>query len=451
MKKVFVLFIPCLLMMLLLCVNSAQGQDSSCIEVYQYTSEQYADDVTLTIENTDPSICPTLGYDVWRFPLVQWEPGSCGSIYMGYFPEDEDGKVVVNDDDVPPGLYHYVVRPARLDEDFGSRIYQETSLIVIEECRRRDSLTLVELYNSTNGADWNTTWDLTQPIDTWHGVTLNGNGCVESLVMGNNNLTGTLPAAIGDLSELERLGLGGNEINHTIPAEIAKLPQLTNLGLGNNNFTGGIPPEIGSMANLEQLWLANNHNLGGSIPPELGQLTKLTHMMLNSCGLTGSLPKELGRQLSIDYWKLHNNDLSGCYPPELAVICSRLRPGYNGNDKISDGNDLDASWEDFCSNQSGICQAEEKTDESHISDYKIYPNPAENNTTIQLEFNSDTNNEDATLSIYNFNKQLIQSEKLTIQNGQNQFTTTLKNYAAGIYFVKLQSGTYVATQKLVIQ
>ena len=30
---------------------------------------------------------------------------------------------------------------------------------------------LIALYNNTNGAEWNTTWDLERQVDTWHGVT----------------------------------------------------------------------------------------------------------------------------------------------------------------------------------------------------------------------------------------------------------------------------------------
>ncbi len=222
-------------------------------------------------------------------------------------------------------------------------------------CPIRDSLALVDLYNSTNGQGWTVSWDLSAPVDTWVGVRRNIEGCVDSISIGVNQLSGTLPTSIKYLSELVHLGLGGNEIGGTILPEIGQLIKLTNLGLGGNNFTGGIPSEIGNLINLEQLWLGGNNNLGGSIPPQLGNLTNLTHFVLNDCGLTGSLPKELVGQTNIFYWRLFNNDLSGCYPSELAVICGRLRPGYNGDDQISDGNNFDASWEDFCSLGNGTC------------------------------------------------------------------------------------------------
>ncbi len=55
-------------------------------------------------------------------------------------------------------------------------------------CRNNDSLGLVALYNSTNGANWTNKWDLTKSINTWFGVTLSTKGCVLSINLQNNNL-----------------------------------------------------------------------------------------------------------------------------------------------------------------------------------------------------------------------------------------------------------------------
>lgn len=37
-------------------------------------------------------------------------------------------------------------------------------------------MALVSLYNATAGTSWTNTWDLNQPMNTWYGVTLDGNG-----------------------------------------------------------------------------------------------------------------------------------------------------------------------------------------------------------------------------------------------------------------------------------
>ena len=46
---------------------------------------------------------------------------------------------------------------------------------------------LIALYNSTNGSEWNTTWDLDKSIDTWHGVVILDSKVV-SLNLSFNNI-----------------------------------------------------------------------------------------------------------------------------------------------------------------------------------------------------------------------------------------------------------------------
>jgi len=59
--------------------------------------------------------------------------------------------------------------------------------------------------------------------------------------------------------------------------------------LGSNNLSGSIPSEIGNLTNLEWLYLDNN-NLSGPIPPELGGLKKLNTLDLSLNNISGTLP-----------------------------------------------------------------------------------------------------------------------------------------------------------------
>jgi len=45
---------------------------------------------------------------------------------------------------------------------------------------------------------------------------------------------------------------------------------------------------------------------------------------------------------------VYSNQLSGCYDANLMNLCSQLIATYN-NTSISNGNNFDATWEDFCS------------------------------------------------------------------------------------------------------
>ena len=161
-----------------------------------------------------------------------------------------------------------------------------------------DSLALVALYNSTDGDNWtnNTGW-FDGPVDSWHGITVEG-GKVAEIVLRDNNLAGALPAELGTLGELRRLDLGNpwngtNEISGEIPAELGDLTYLELIDLSRNQLTGTIPPELGNLGNLQRLDLSWNQ-LTGVIPSELGNLGNLEYFDLSWNQLTGVIPSELG-------------------------------------------------------------------------------------------------------------------------------------------------------------
>ena len=95
---------------------------------------------------------------------------------------------------------------------------------------------LAALYDATGGANWsdNSNWLSDAPIGEWHGVTTDGSGRVTQLALSYNELTGTIPASLGGLSNLQYLELS------------------------NNQLTGAIPAELGSLTNLQQMWLQHN-------------------------------------------------------------------------------------------------------------------------------------------------------------------------------------------------
>ena len=83
-----------------------------------------------------------------------------------------------------------------------------------------DQATLTALYNSTGGASWTdkTNWgSTTEPLDEWFGVTADSSGNVTALELPGNNLSGTLPAALGSFTGLTTLDLSDNRLSGTIP------------------------------------------------------------------------------------------------------------------------------------------------------------------------------------------------------------------------------------------
>ena len=97
---------------------------------------------------------------------------------------------------------------------------------------------LVALYNGTNGANWktNTNWLSEAPLVSlwdWHGVTTDENGRVTELALASNDLSGTIPAELGErnLTKLQRLDLSENELSGAIPLTLMTLSQLSVLDI----------------------------------------------------------------------------------------------------------------------------------------------------------------------------------------------------------------------------
>ena len=189
-------------------------------------------------------------------------------------------------------------------------------------CAARDRAALEALYNATGGANWsdNTNWLSSQPLSDWHGVTADDNGCVRGLDLSDNQLTGTIPAELGNLANLEELSLYDNQLTGTIPAELGNLANLQGLFLRRNQLTGGIPAELGDLANLQWLLLEANQ-LTGTIPASLGNLANLDRLGLSQNQLTGTIPATLGNLTNLRLWlDLSNNQLTGTIPTELGKL-----------------------------------------------------------------------------------------------------------------------------------
>ena len=195
-----------------------------------------------------------------------------------------------------------------------------------------DRQALVALYNATDGANWanNENWLSDEPLDAWYGITVS-DGRVTVLDLYSNELTGPIPAELGDLSSLRELDLYSNELTGPIPAELGDLSRLTSLSLSGNQLTGPIPAELGDLSSLERLDLGFN-DLTGPIPAELGDLSRLTSLNLWHNQLTGPIPAELGDLSSLTRLWLSGNQLTGPIPAELGDLSSLTSLSLSSNE-----------------------------------------------------------------------------------------------------------------------
>ena len=248
-------------------------------------------------------------------------------------------------------------------------------------CRCTDSLALIDLYNSTNGANWTNKWTLSQPMTTWYGVTLNGSGCVTCIDLdGNNacsapsgtgnNLVGTLPSSLNDLQSLTALYLSSNQLSGSIPN--FNLPNLKILWLYDNRLSGNIPnfnladlqvlalhrnwlsgniPNF-NLPNLQELYLFdNNGSLSGSIPNF--NLPNLKILNLEGNGLSGNIPSL--NLSNLVFLSLRSNRLTGCIPISIKVNCPLI--GSTGGNISFNSNLATQSWANYWNNGEGACVA----------------------------------------------------------------------------------------------
>ena len=89
---------------------------------------------------------------------------------------------------------------------------QASTTAATDETTDRDALE--DLYAAADGDDWteNRNWLTNAPLDRWHGVTTNRSGRVTELDLSENELNGTIPAALGNLTYLEALDLSKNQL-----------------------------------------------------------------------------------------------------------------------------------------------------------------------------------------------------------------------------------------------
>ena len=181
------------------------------------------------------------------------------------------------------------------------------STSIFAQVSEGEKQSLLDLYISTNGDNWNTTWDANTPVAEWHGVTVSDNQVVAINLM-FNNLKGYIPTSIGQLENLESLELSFNQITGTLPSAIGGMTQLKTFAINGNQLEGSIPNSLGNLSNLEQLHLSSN-NFSGAIPSSLGNLTNLETLNVFDNSLTGTVPFGLSQSSHLKKLVIAENDI----------------------------------------------------------------------------------------------------------------------------------------------
>ncbi len=109
---------------------------------------------------------------------------------------------------------------------------------------------LIALFNATGGYNWSISngWNGAAGTECdWYGVGCSY-GSVSRIVLDDNSLSGSIPAELGNLTNLTSLYLNVNSLTGSIPSELGNLTNLTGLSIGDNFLTGPLPQWLSDMA-----------------------------------------------------------------------------------------------------------------------------------------------------------------------------------------------------------
>jgi Leucine-rich repeat (LRR) protein len=219
--------------------------------------------------------------------------------------------------------------------------------VCISLAKQREREILGILFQATNGKDWNNRdgWmDDSADICTWHGIACQEESTIESILLGSNNLSGSIPKEIYELPNLRFLWVHSNPVDISFDGiaqatnlqgmflSSTKLRSLNGMGVGVslvdldvrfNQLSGPIPQEIASLTNLESLSMSVNGFTGPV--PDFSTLTKLVSLRLGNNQLTGEVPA-FSQQPALASVDLSNNKLTGPVP---ASFLQRVSSGQS--------------------------------------------------------------------------------------------------------------------------
>ena len=291
----------------------------------------------------------------------------------------------------------WAIRPsATIEDDLLPGIKPEPHVASAQSSSSEvDRAALVALYNATDGPNWrdNTNWLSDRPIGEWYRVETDETGRVIEIRLSSNELSGPIPAELGNLSKLTQLFLYNNRLSGPIPAELGNLSNLTELWLSSNQLSGELPRTLTGLTSLNSLgfsdnpmlcapvddsfqtWLRGIDYVSGSSctaadsPDDRATLAALYNVTggpnwensanwlsdrplrewrgvetdadgrvitigLHANGLSGQIPRELGNLFNLTHLYLQGNQLSGSIPAALGSL-SNLKRLYLYNNQLS--------------------------------------------------------------------------------------------------------------------
>ncbi|PZU90631.1 MAG: hypothetical protein DI529_02580 [Chryseobacterium sp.] len=166
---------------------------------------------------------------------------------------------------------------------------------------------LVNIYNSTNGENWNRTWDLEKDPRNWFGVVVK-NGTVTELNLAGNALKGDFPTYITSFPKLTKIDISNNQISGEVALGISSLSFLTKLDISNNLLTGDPTNSLSGLFNLEDLGLGGNKFSIADTNGLLQSFNNIKILNIADLGLT-AVPSKITAFTNLETLILDNNPI----------------------------------------------------------------------------------------------------------------------------------------------
>ena len=235
-------------------------------------------------------------------------------------------------------LYLYQQYDGVYGNSYDSRVFFTNIKINLPQIPDEEYQALVDFYTVMNGANWNNKWDVsTNNLHEggWYGISIE-NGHITGLDLNNNyNVSGVIPASIGDLKYLKNLSLyGGNyskDLSTTDLGVLSELESLEFLDLRYTKLKGALPESWGKLKKLKTVYLDSNAIT--ALPEAFGGMESLVTANL-SYNQIKAIPVSAGNLTSLVTLNMYNNQVEVLIKDlEKITTLRTLNLSYN---KVSD-------------------------------------------------------------------------------------------------------------------
>ena len=321
-------------------------------------------------------------------------------------------------------------------------IPDNVNIISGDSCFYISDIDVLNALINDNDLDYNSPLEL--GTQTWFS------GRLKILVAGNygnssgvNDTIFTLPDSIGNWDQLSSLYLEWNRIE-SLPESFNQLTNLQSFYISNNQLQY-LPNDFG---NLTILYLLDiGYNELDSLPESFCDLSGLTYFWAFNNTLS-SVPACI---CSLD---INWNDMGAAWYPYFAIggnqLCDNIPECVANSEHFHTS--LDQFYYSFMVVDSQACDAAAVGGDLIIPEkihlFNPYPNPFNPTTTIEFSIHQ---TEFVTVKVYN----IVGHEIITLINdelstGNHSIKWDGRRQPSGLYFVQIESGSFVQTRKMVL-